>query len=79
MIERAAILSDEVITPKDLFLDSRKTRESSKIEFLEKQLLCEVLQDSDNDIAKASKILGMSEEILQYKLAKYDIQAVPKD
>lgn len=77
VVERAAILSDETITPKDLFLDSRKARderEPSKIEALEKQLLEEVLHDSHNDIAKASKILGMSEEILQYKLAKYDIR-----
>ena len=89
VIERAAILSEsEQIEPKDLFLEarsgdssaggSRSTAESSqasKIESLEKQLLQEVLQESDGNIARASALLGMSEEILRHKIAKYAIEA----
>lgn len=89
VIERAAILSEsEQIEPKDLFLEARSgdssargsksTAESSqanKIESLEKQLLQEVLQESDGNIARASALLGMSEEILRHKIAKYAIEA----
>lgn len=89
VIERAAILSEsEQIEPKDLFLEARsgdssargsrstaKSSQASKIESLEKQLLQEVLQESDGNIARASALLGMSEEILRHKIAKYAIEA----
>ncbi|MGX3045542.1 sigma-54-dependent transcriptional regulator [Helicobacter sp. T3_23-1056] len=73
VVERAAILSENQIIPKDLFLESRKSKPKDKIEELEKQLLAEVLSECANDTKKASKLLGMSEEILFHKLAKYDI------
>lgn len=75
VVERAAILSDKQIVPKDLFLESRqsKSKPKDKIEELEKQLLAEVLNECGNDTKKASKLLGMNEEILFHKLAKYDI------
>lgn len=75
VVERAAILSDKQIVPKDLFLESRqsKAKPKDKIEELEKQLLAEVLNECGNDTKKASKLLGMNEEILFHKLAKYDI------
>ena len=89
VIERAAILSEsEQIEPKDLFLEARSgdssargsrstagSSQASKIESLEKQLLQEVLQESDGNIARASALLGMSEEILRHKIAKYAIEA----
>ena len=89
VIERAAILSEsEQIEPKDLFLEARsgdssargskstaESSQASKIESLEKQLLQEVLQESDGNIARASALLGMSEEILRHKIAKYAIEA----
>lgn len=87
VIERAAILSEsEQIEPKDLFLEARsgdsskstrsraESNQASKIESLEKQLLQEVLQESGGDIARASALLGMSEEILRHKIAKYAIE-----
>ena len=73
VIERAAILSDgDEILPKDLFLDSRKAT-TNKVESLEKELLKEVLADCNNDVSKASQILGMSQEILTHKIAKYNL------
>ena len=73
VVERAAILSEKQIVPKDLFLESRQSKPKDKIQELEKQLLAEVLSECANDTKKASKLLGMSEEILFHKLAKYDI------
>ena len=74
VVERAAILSDgDIITPKDLFLESRVQQDQNKIETLEKQLLNEVLTDCKGDTSKVSKILGINEEVLAYKLAKYNI------
>ncbi len=74
VIERAAILSDgDKILPKDLFLDSRKATTQNKVESLEKELLKEVLADCNNDVSKASQILGMSQEILTHKIAKYNL------
>ena len=73
VVERAAILSENQIVPKDLFLESRQSKPKDKIQELEKQLLVEVLSECANDTKKASKLLGMSEEILFHKLAKYDI------
>lgn len=79
VIERAAILSEgEEISMKDLFLESRSSKNegakgASKIESLEKQLLAEVLSDCGGDVAKACKILGMSQDIFEHKLAKYGI------
>ncbi|MGX2970922.1 sigma-54-dependent transcriptional regulator [Helicobacter sp. T3_23-1059] len=73
VVERAAILSEKQIVPKDLFLESRQSKPKDKIQELEKQLLVEVLSECANDTKKASKLLGMSEEILFHKLAKYDI------
>ncbi len=73
VVERAAILSEKQIVPKDLFLESRQSKPKDKIQELERQLLVEVLSECANDTKKASKLLGMSEEILFHKLAKYDI------
>ena len=75
VVERAAILSDgEEIMPSDLFLESRTSKAKQKIQTLEKELLQEVLQDCDNNLQKASEILGMTQEVLSDKITKYNLK-----
>jgi two-component system NtrC family response regulator len=74
VVERAAILSeDNAICKDDLFLDGRESK-SVNIEDLEKNLISEVLESCDNDIAKACEILGFSKRILEKKITKYGLK-----
>ncbi len=75
VVERAAILSEgNQISKDDLFLHSRSRKKS--IDDMEKSLIKEVLQDCDNDLSKASAMLGFSEKILEKKMIKYNIKDI---
>lgn len=75
VVERAAILSDDsIISPEDLFLESRNTQNGKNIGLMEKELIIEVLQSVKNDIVEAAKVLGMSKVALKNKINKYLIE-----
>ncbi|EAJ6140927.1 sigma-54-dependent Fis family transcriptional regulator [Campylobacter lari] len=70
IIQRACILSEnDEISAQDLFLESRKSKD---IKNLEKELILEVLKNSQ-DITEAAKLIGMSEKIFSEKMKKYNI------
>jgi two-component system NtrC family response regulator len=73
VVERATLLSDEIIEKENLFLEPRDSRASS-IENTEKKLIKEVLDMCNNDIACSAKELGMSQTIFKKKLAKHKIE-----
>ncbi len=74
VVERASILcEDNIITPDDLFLESRGLSSMSNIEKMEKELIIEVLLEMKNDLDASSKKLGMSNENLNEKMKKYNI------
>lgn len=78
VIERATILSDgESIEEKDLCLGARNEvifgKKENKMENLEKELIVEVLKECDGDSVRASAMLGMSEEVLRNKRARYGV------
>lgn len=80
VVERAGILSEnEEISPKDLFLESRNqafgdsTSQKQGISELEKQLIVQTLLESQNDLQKASDMLGMNIEVLRHKIARYGL------
>ncbi|MGP1450945.1 MAG: sigma-54-dependent transcriptional regulator [Wolinella sp.] len=72
VIERAAILSDgDEILSDDLFLSSRESR-GNRVKNLEKNLLIETLGISQS-LNEAAITLGITEEMLKNKMAKYAI------
>lgn len=82
VVERAGILNEGgSIEPKDLFLESRSralgggsvASQNSAIAELEKQLISQILIESQNNLQKASDILGMNLEVLKHKIARYGI------
>lgn len=80
VVERAGILSEnDEISPKDLCLESRNqafgggTSPKQGISELEKQLIAQTLLQSQNDLQKASDMLGMNIEILRHKIARYGL------
>ena len=75
VVERAVILSEgEVITPEDLFLESRGVKQKkSSIEEMEKELIVEVLSSNEGDLEKSAKTLGMSKTVLNKKMKQYDL------
>lgn len=80
VVERAGILSEnEEISPKDLFLESRNqafsgnTSQIQGISELEKQLIAQTLLESQNDLQKASDMLGMNIDVLRHKIARYGL------
>jgi len=83
VVERAGILSDgEEINEQDLFLENRSrafgapipTKQSNdKIAALEKELISQTLIENNNNVQKASDMLGMSLEVLRHKIARYGL------
>lgn len=80
VVERAGILSEsEEISPKDLCLESRSqalggnSSQKQGISELEKQLIAQTLLQSQNDLQKASDMLGMNIEVLRHKIARYGL------
>ncbi len=74
VIERAAILSEtDEISVQDLFLSSRESS-GNRVENLERDLLNEVLSASKS-MSEAAQTLGISEEKLKNKMAKYTISS----
>lgn len=70
IIQRACILSEgEGIDAKDLFLESRKSKE---VKNLEKELIIESLKET-KDIKSAAELIGMSEKVFCDKMKKYNI------
>ena len=77
VVERAVILSEgNVITPEDLFLESRGVKkQKSSIEEMEKELIAEVLAANGGDLDSSAKTLGMSKTVLNKKIKQYDLGA----
>ena len=74
VVERAAILSDgEEITPEALFLESRGLKRERSIASMERELIAEVLETCRNDHAEASRMLGISPDILKQKIETYNL------
>ena len=74
VVERASILSDNnIISSDDLFLDSRNTNKTKSINSMEKELIEEVLQSVESNIAEAAKILGIGKTLLEKKINKYKV------
>ncbi len=72
VMERATILSEgAIITAKDLFLESRKVERG--IDQLEKELIFEILKETNYDIDMSSKMLTISRTNLQKKIKKYNL------
>lgn len=73
IIERATILSDnEIISADDLFLEAREHKKP-RFEELEREYITEAFIANDSNIEKTANMLGMSPDILKYKLAKLQI------
>lgn len=78
VIERAGILSEgESIEERDLCLSARNEvifgKKENKMENLEKELIVEVLKECEGDSKRASEMLGMSEDVLKSKKARYGL------
>lgn len=78
VIERATILSEgERIEEGDLCLSVRNEvifgKKENKMENLEKELIVEVLKECEGDSVRASAMLGMSEDVLRSKRARYGV------
>ncbi len=72
VMERATILSDgDIITSKDLFLEGRKVERG--IDQLEKELIEEILKETNYDLDISTKMIGMSRTTLQKKIKKYNL------
>jgi len=72
VVERATILSEgDLITPDELFLDSRQQQKS--ISDMEKELIEEVLTSCEMDMHKSAKILSMSISDLEAKRKQYNL------
>ncbi|WP_305862932.1 sigma-54-dependent transcriptional regulator [Helicobacter cholecystus] len=77
VIERATILSEgEWIKEEDLCLGVRNEiifGKENRMENLERELIAEVIKECNGDIHRASAMLGMSQEVLRSKRARYGI------
>ena len=74
VVERATILSDDKeIQAEDLFLQSRGYHKKTTISEMEKTLIQEVISEHKADMEKVAATLGMSTQILQEKLKKYNL------
>ncbi|MCE3046985.1 sigma-54-dependent transcriptional regulator [Helicobacter kayseriensis] len=79
VIERAGILSEgQEVKEEDLCLQVRNEvffgqKEGARVENLEKELIVEILAETDGDLQRASEMLGMSLEVLKSKKARYGI------
>jgi two-component system NtrC family response regulator len=75
VVERAVILSEgNVITENDLFLESRKRKKS--IQEMEKELICEMLIDTNHNMSETATLLGMSKRNLEKKIKTYEIEVI---
>ena len=83
ILERAVVIArDEYISINDLPFKSDHLNEQARkklpgslresMEELEKVLIAEAMEKTQNNQSKAADILGMSERMLRYKLKKYD-------
>jgi two-component system NtrC family response regulator len=74
VVERASILSDgDVITPENLFLQSREVKRERSIADMEMELISEVLNSCDFDKKESAKILGMAQTVLERKIKQYGL------
>lgn len=79
VIERAGILSDgEIVEEENLCLQVRNEvffgqKEKLRLEDLERELITEVLSETQGDLQRASEMLGMSLEVLKSKKARYGV------
>lgn len=77
VVERAGILSEsEKVEEGDLCLQKRNEvffGKKSGVENLEKELIAEVLAQTQGDLQRASEILGMSLEVFKSKKARYGL------
>ena len=86
IIERAVVIArDEYIITDDLpfksvsFDDDSDTKSSGalreSVDELEKKLIVEAMERTQENQTKAADILGISERMLRYKLKKYDLKS----
>jgi two-component system NtrC family response regulator len=74
VVERASILSDgDVITPENLFLQSREVKRERSIADMEMELISEVLNSCNFDKKESAKILGMAQTVLERKIKQYGL------
>ncbi|MBN1364168.1 MAG: sigma-54-dependent Fis family transcriptional regulator [Syntrophaceae bacterium] len=81
ILERAVVIArDQYITTDDLpFLPTEPSKKSSgalreSVDELEKNLIIEAMQKTQDNQTKAAEILGISERMLRYKLKKYGLK-----
>ncbi len=73
VIERAAILCDgDMINADSLFLESRKSKKG--IKELEKELIEEMLKDTNYSLKECADALGMGLPVLKKKMQMYNIE-----
>lgn len=79
VVERAGILSDgDLVQEKDLCLQVRNEvffgqKGGARVENLEKELIAEVMAETNGDLQRASEMLGMSLDVLKSKKARYGV------
>ena len=81
MIERAVILSEsEVITIQELKLDNESTKKDSKLSNstlnlseLEKEAIIMAIDESQGNITKAAKKLGITRTALYRRMDKHEL------
>ncbi|RDU62453.1 sigma-54 dependent transcriptional regulator [Helicobacter sp. MIT 14-3879] len=74
IIERATILSEgEIISKDDLFLEPRIEKKPKKLDELEKEYIKEAYLENHRDIEQTANMLGMSIDLVKYKLIKFKI------
>ena len=80
IMERAVVIArDEYITVNDLPFNENSKKILSgplrdSVEELEKQLIVESMEKTQDNQTKAAEILGISERMLRYKLKKYGLK-----
>jgi two-component system NtrC family response regulator len=73
VIERAVILSESNdISAEDLFLEGRKKKKS--IASMEKDLILEILDETEHDLDASAKMLGVTLANFKKKLKKFEIE-----
>ncbi len=73
VVERAAILCEgDTIEPGDLFLESRKSKKG--IKELERELIEEMLKETNYELKACAEALGMAIPVLKRKIEKYNIE-----
>ena len=86
ILERAVVIArDQYITTDDLpfksdFMPTELDKKSSgtlrkSVDELEKNLIIEAMEKSQNNQTKAAEFLGISERMLRYKLKKYGLKS----